>query len=331
MSFVAESAAWYLQPGRQLAEIDRLLARPDAPPLQAARLIERGRCLEALWQPQSALNAYTEADGLLGTSDTALRCRTRLGAAAIHYAHADYAAALQAWQQALPLAADDALAKSEALLGLGRICQALGGAEPALHYKAAALRAAGAAGAAGDSRVQAMIALNVVASLNALGRYDEMAVTLAEAAPQIAATPGRPFEAEWQVYASIVAQANNRLRDAGRCLDIALALADGANNHWVRAFALLQQGQLRTRLHDGRGALDALHAAREIGEPMGIAHTLMDIHGQLAKVNEAQGNLGDALEHCKLHHQYYRWTHDGLNRDALALLTATPAGERLAH
>ncbi|GHD55597.1 hypothetical protein [Jeongeupia chitinilytica] len=331
MSFVAESSAWYLQPGRQLVEIDRLLAAPEAPSVQAARLIERGRCLEALWQPQSALTAYAEADGLLATADTAdaaLRCRSRLGAAAIHYAHADYAAALQAWQQALPLALDDALATSEALLGVGRVCQALGDAEAALRYNAAALRAASTAG---DGRVQAMIALNVVASLNALGRYEEMAVTLADAARLIAATPGRPFEAEWQVYAGIVAQASNRLRDAGRSLDTALALADGANNHWVRAFALLQQGKLCTRLHDGRGALAALHAAREIGETMGIAHTLMDIHGQLAKVNEAQGNLGDALEHCKLHHQYYRWTHDGLNRDALALLTASSAGERRAH
>ncbi|MBM3116240.1 hypothetical protein [Jeongeupia naejangsanensis] len=328
MSFVAESAAWYLQPGRQLAEIDLLLARSDAPSLKAARLIERGRCLEALWQPQSALNAYAEADALLGQADGALRCRTRLGAAAIHYAHADYAAALQAWQQALPLAADDALATSEALLGLGRVCQALGSAESALHFKAAALRAAGTAG---DSRVQGMIALNVVASLNALGRYDEMAITLADAAQQITATPGRPFEAEWQVYASIVAQAGNRLRDAGRSLDTALALADGANNHWVRAFALLEQGKLRARLHDGRGALVALNAAREIGESMGIAHTLMDIHGQLAKVNEAQGNLGDALEHSKLHHQYYRWTHDGLNHNLLALLAAPGAGERRAH
>ncbi|AOY01741.1 hypothetical protein [Jeongeupia sp. USM3] len=321
MSFAAESAAWYLQPGRQLAEIDRLLTRPEAPQLHAARLIERGRCLEALWQPQSALNAYAEADGLLGSGDTVLRCRLQLGAAAIHYAHADYAAALQAWQLALPLAANDALATSEALLGLGRVCQALGGADAALGYNASALSAANAAG---DSRLQAMVALNVVASLNALGRYDEMAATLADAARLIAATPGRPFEAEWQVYAAIVAQAGNRLREAGRGLEIALALADGANNHWVRAFALLQLGRLRARLHDGRGALAALHAAREIGEAMGIAHTLMDIHAQLARINEAQGNLGDALEHCKLHHQYYRWAHEGLNRDLLAMLV--PAG-----
>ncbi|BCL74493.1 hypothetical protein JHS3_02290 [Jeongeupia sp. HS-3] len=309
-----DSGAWYLQPGQHLAEIDRLLTRA-APPQRAAYLVERGRCLEALWQPQAALRAYDDA-AALALPDATVRCRAHLGAAAIHYAHADYGQALGAWQQALPLARGDGdeAAIGEALLGLGRICQAFGGADAALSYNAQALQSAQASA---DVRVQAMIALNVVSSLNALRRYDEMSDSLAQAAMLIAQTPGQPFLAEWQVYAGIAAAATHRLGKARQHYDAALALADGANNHWVRAFALLHLGLLQLRLHDGRGALASLYAAREIGEAMGTAHTLMDIHQAISQAHETLGNIAEAFEQHKLYYQYYRWTSEGLRRDAL--------------
>ncbi len=310
---------WYLSPEKQLLQLDTALhrAREDGASIDmAACLVERGRCLESLWQPQDALEAYQQAEQVIAPRDEedaiAVRCRARLGSAAIHYAHADYAQALQDWQWALRMArlAGHDLATGEALLGLGRICLALGRADAALSYNEQALRMPNL-----DTRVQAMILLNVVSNLHALGRFNEMAQRLRLVEQLIASTPGLPFLAEWHAYCGMACCGLGDLSTARPHLRRAVALADGANNHWIRAFASLQLGKLQVRTRDFVGARKSLGQAQEIGESLGLAHTLMDIHHAQSQLCETMGNVAEAFEHHKLYHYYHEWAHDGLRRD----------------
>ncbi|GLS04285.1 hypothetical protein GCM10007860_14320 [Chitiniphilus shinanonensis] len=310
---------WYLSPEKQLLHLDGAMQRAveSAAPLDLAScLVERGRCLESLWQPQHALDAYQQAEEVIapqpGDAAILVRCRARLGSAAIHYAHADYAQALEDWQWALRMArlAGHDLAAGEALLGLGRICSALGRADAALSYNEQALRMPDL-----DSRVQAMVLLNVVSNLNALGRFGDMAQRLRQVEQLIACTPGLPFIAEWHTYCGMACAGLGDLSSARPHLRRAVALADGANNHWIRAFASLQLGKLLARTRDFVGARRWLTQAQEIGEGLGLAHTLMDIHHAQSQLCEMMGNVAEAFEHHKLYHHYHEWAHDGLRRE----------------
>ncbi|KAF0812667.1 hypothetical protein IGB42_02959 [Andreprevotia sp. IGB-42] len=312
---------WYTSPQQQLAVTDAHLreATNDADQLGvAAGLIERGRCLEALWQPQLALQAYHDARQLIsnepGPWAQALLCRSCLGSAALHYAHADYALALADWQQALALAeaAGDTAMQGEALVGLGRICQVWERADAALSYNQRALAMPGM-----DARLQAMAVLNLVSSLNTLQRYAQMPDWLAQARSLIAAAPGEPFLAEWHMYAGIATGEAGDLAAARNHIDSALALAAGANNHWARVFCLIQQGRLQMRTRQWAEARQALELALHDAESLGLAHTLKDIHHALSQLCEAQGNIPDAFEHHKLFHQYHAWAYDGLRQQQL--------------
>ncbi|WP_148714437.1 hypothetical protein [Chitinolyticbacter meiyuanensis] len=317
-----EDNGWYLTPQQQLRQAEVAIGRAAdaADPLAlAGGLLDAGRCLEALWQPQQALHAFEEAQSaaarLDGPQAGQLRCHARLGSAAIHYAHADYARALGDWGQALTLAdaVHDPVAQGEALVGIGRICQVWNRADAALGLQQRALALPGL-----DARMQAMVALNVVSNLNALHRHHEMLGQLAEARALIDATPGTPFLAEWHVYCALAHAGIGTLQISRRHLDAALALADGANNHWARAFCLLETGKLAMRAHQPVVARQALEQALEIAEALGLVHTLKDIHQALTQLCEQQGNVAEAFEHHKLFHQYYAWAQQGMQHSLLS-------------
>lgn len=197
----------------------------------------------------------------------------------VHYARADYAAALELWTEALEVAqrAGELVQWGWAKLGVGQICDALGHAELAV---AVYTELQGAIRGAGDARADAarLAKLRLFTHVNMgvnclrLQRLDEARVQY-EQGLQLARELGiADEEGEALMRLAEVASRQGRTEEARHALDLAQQVCEATSFTWARAHVHLLRAQLLGEAGDAHGALQQAEQGLQQAQQAGARH-----------------------------------------------------------
>ena len=220
----------------------------------------------------------------------------------VHYARADYAAALELWTEALDVAqrAGELVQWGWAKLGVGQICDALGHAELAV---AVYTELQGAIRGAGDSRadVRRLAKLRLFTHLNMgvnclrLQRLDEARVQY-EQGLQLARELGiADEEGEALMRLAEVASRQGRAEEARQALDLAQQVCEATSFTWARAHVHLLRAQLLGEAGDAHGALQQAEQGLQQAQQAGARHIEARAWAAVSRWAQACERLPQAL------------------------------------
>lgn len=293
----ADKARWerlvMRRPGRVLPLLQALRRQPEPAVARAALqgvffVLERwGRAAELQEELQAAL-AQAEKQRALAEAAELSEALGRL-----HYQRGDYTQACNAWSQTLDWAADDSRSACLARIGLAHLCYALGEwarggrvlDQAELHY----------ARLARDPYLRAKIALNRAASLRAT-QGPQAALPELDAALSAAREAGhRDYQAEAIWHHARCARDRGDTALALKLAQEAQALAQRCGYRWLQAQAALLQSELQSGDPALRWALQAL----ELAETLQSRALQAAVHGRLAELMQARGELGPSWHHMQ--------------------------------